>query len=68
MKIVIEAKQKLSEDKAENGTKLNDNEREELSVVAKGATSSPRPHADPFIGETQEDINQKKEFLALIVA
>jgi len=30
MKIVIEAKQKLSEDKAANGTKLNDNEREEL--------------------------------------
>ena len=30
MKMVIEAKQKLSEDKAANGTKLNDNEREEL--------------------------------------
>ena len=67
MKMVIEAKQKLSEDKAANGTKLNDNERDELSVVAKGSTSSPRPHAEPFIGETQEDINlEKLNFLALV--
>ena len=67
MQLVIEAKQKLSEDKSENGTKLNDNERKELSVVAKGATSSPRPHAEPFIGENPEDINlEKMNFLALV--
>ena len=35
-------------------------ERDELEVIAKGATSSPRPHAEPFIGETQEDINSEK--------
>ena len=68
MKMVADAKQKLLDDQNNNGEKLNEDQKKELKVIAKGASSSPRPHADPFIGETQEDINlEKKNFFALII-
>ena len=48
---------------------LNEAQKKELKVIAKGTLSSPGAHADPFIGETEGDINlEKKNFFALLFA